>query len=410
MTEEKLPATVKGLSLVSFFNDIASEMIYPLLPAFLTGTLGASAVSLGALDGAADLTSAGLKWVTGRLSDRPGWRKPLILVGYGTAVLVRPLIAVANAAWQVIGFRVIDRVGKGLRTAPRDAMLAESTPPALHGRAFGFHSAADHLGAMLGSLTAWFVVSRGVEVRRVIGWSAAPGIIAVIVLAIVLKGQGKIAAGMGRETRDERRGMGDEPPRGANVSPLSSLVSRSFNTPIILLALLTLFRLPETLLLFRLQQLGVPVAVIPLAWAGLHVVRSSASYPAGRLNDRFGPDLLIGGSAALFAFCLCLLGKPLPEAGALAVFLLFGFFAALTEPAERALVAKLSPASLGKGFGVYHALTGFAALPAGVAFGWIYARSGPSDAIWLSAAGVGVMGVVWVVFRRSAAAPSTPAR
>lgn len=229
MTEEKLPATVKGLSLVSFFNDIASEMIYPLLPAFLTGTLGASAVSLGALDGAADLTSAGLKWVTGRLSDRPGWRKPLILVGYGTAVLVRPLIAVANAAWQVIGFRVIDRVGKGLRTAPRDAMLAESTPPALHGRAFGFHSAADHLGAMLGSLTAWFVVSRGVEVRRVIGWSAAPGIIAVIVLAIVLKGQGKIAAGMGRETRDERRATNSTKPspRGWGaflVSRLSFLV------------------------------------------------------------------------------------------------------------------------------------------------------------------------------------------
>jgi MFS family permease len=384
MTEEKLPTTVKGLSLVSFFNDIASEMIYPLLPAFLTGTLGASAVSLGALDGAADLTSAGLKWVTGQLADRPGWKKPLILVGYGTAVLVRPLIAVANAAWQVIGFRVIDRVGKGLRTAPRDAMLAESTPPALHGRAFGFHSAADHLGAMLGSLIAWYVVSRGVEVRTVIGWSAVPGVVAVVVLSVVLKGRGSRVASpvmakagpSGPVTRDPRPFM-----------------------PILLLALLTLFRLPETLLLFRLQQLGVPIAIIPLAWAGLHVVRSSASYPAGRLNDRIGPDLLIGVSAALFAFCLCLLGKPLTEFWALAVFLLFGFFAALTEPAERALVAKLSPASLGKGFGVYHALTGLAALPAGLTFGWIYAHSGPSDAIWLSGAGVGVMGLVWITTR-----------
>ena len=396
MTDQKLPATVKGLSLVSFFNDIASEMIYPLLPAFLTGTLGASAVSLGALDGAADLTSAGLKWITGYLADRPGWRRPLILVGYGTAVLVRPLIAVANAAWQVIGFRMIDRVGKGLRTAPRDAMLAESTPPALLGRAFGFHSAADHLGAMLGSLVAWYVVSQGVAVRTVIGWSAAPGILAVVVLAVVLKGT--------QRPRDEKRGTRDGSP-GESVSHPSSLVSRpAVTTPIVLLALLTLFRLPETLLLFRLQQLGVPIAVIPLAWAGLHVVRSSASYPAGRLNDRFGPDLLIGASAALFAFCLCLLGKPLTEFWALAVFLLFGLFAALTQPAERALVAKLSPASLGKGFGVYHGLTGFAALPAGLAFGWIYQRSGASDAIWLSGAGVGVMGLVWIWSRRAGVA------
>ena len=385
MTTEKLPSTVKGLSLVSFFNDIASEMIYPLLPAFLTSTLGAGPAMLGALDGAAELTSAALKWISGRLSDRPGWRKPLILVGYGTAVLVRPLLAVANSAWQVIGFRVIDRVGKGLRTAPRDAMLAESTPPELHGRAFGFHRAADHLGAMLGSLVAWYVVSRGVAVRTVIGWSAVPGIVAVVVLAIVLRG---------RESRVASPATATPGPNGPVTRD-----PRPF-APILLLALLTLFRLPEALLLFRLQQLGVPIATIPLVWAGLHVVRSSSSYPAGRLNDRFGSDVLIGAGAALFAFCLCLLGKPLPEMWAIGVFLLFGFFAALTEPAERALVAKLSPASLGKGFGVYHALTGFAALPAGLAFGWIYQQSGASDAIWLSGAGVGVMGIVWVTTRR----------
>jgi MFS family permease len=378
---------VKGLSLVSFFNDISSEMVYPLLPAFLTGTLGASATLLGALDGAAELTSAALKWISGRLSDRPGWRKPLILVGYGTAILIRPVISLATAAWQVVGFRVIDRVGKGLRTAPRDAMLAESTPPELHGRAFGFHRAADHLGAMLGSVVAWWAVSKGMEVRGVIGWSALPGIVAVVVLAAVLRGTGK-----GPESRVESsRADGTAAP--TLHSPLS--------TPVLLLALLTLFRLPEALLLFRLQELGVPIATIPLVWAGLHVVRSSASYPAGRLNDRIGPDLMIGAGAALFAFCLMLLGKPLPTGWAIGTFLLFGLFAALTESAERALVAKLSPATLGKGFGVYHALTGVAVLPAGILFGWIYQTSGASDALWLSGAGVGVMGVVWVVRRGS---------
>jgi MFS-type transporter involved in bile tolerance (Atg22 family) len=258
-------------------------------------------------------------------------------------------------------------------------MLAESTPPALHGRAFGFHSAADHLGAMLGSLTAWFVVSQGMAVRNVIGWSAAPGILAVVVLAVVLKGQGAIA---------ERERKRDEKRENA-VAALSA--------PIVMLALLTLFRLPETLLLFRLQQLGVPIATIPLLWAGLHVVRSAASYPAGALNDRIGSSALIGIGAALFAFCLCLLGKPLPIEWAVGVFLLFGLVAACTESSERALIARLSPATLGKGFGTYHALTGLAALPAGLMFGFIYQKSGASDALWLSAALVGMAGVLWLV-------------
>jgi MFS family permease len=184
----RLPPAVKGLSLVSLFNDFASEMVYPLLPAFVTRTLGGGAALLGLLDGAADLTSAVLKIVSGRLADRPRWRAPLILVGYLTAVLIRPVIAVANAAWQVVGFRVIDRIGKGIRTPPRDALIAEVTPPRLRGRAFGFHRGADHLGAVIGSLAAWYFLSRGIDVRRVIEWSVVPGVLAFLILAVVLRG------------------------------------------------------------------------------------------------------------------------------------------------------------------------------------------------------------------------------
>jgi MFS family permease len=379
---------VKGLSLVSFFNDISSEMIYPLLPAFLTRTLGAGATLLGGVDGAAQLASALLNWVSGRLSDRPGLRKPLILVGYGTAVLVRPLISTAITAWQVVGLRVLDRVGKGLRSAPRDALLAESTPPELHGRAFGMNRAADHAGAVLGALIGGWALTASVEVRHIIAWSAAPGLIAFVVLAVVLKG-----AKTSRELRVE------SPKADRSVSELSTLDSQ-LRTPVLLLALFALARLPELLVILRLQELGVSVALIPFAWAALHVIRSTASYPAGRLNDRFGPDLLIGAGAGVFALCLMLLGKPLPAALGLAVFVLLGLVAAFTEPAERALVAKLSPKGLGKGFGLYYALTGAAALPAGLLFGWIYEHQGASDALWLSGAGVGALGVTWIWLRR----------
>src|SRR3954462_9476535 len=144
-----VPPAVKGLSLVSLFNDFASEMVYPLLPAYVTRTLGGGALVLGLLDGASELTSSILKWVSGRLADRPGWRRPLILVGYATAVLVRPLIAVAGTAGEVVGFGVIDRVGKGIRPPPRDALIAAVTPEPQRGRAYGFHRGADHAGAVL---------------------------------------------------------------------------------------------------------------------------------------------------------------------------------------------------------------------------------------------------------------------
>ncbi|MGH7632034.1 MAG: MFS transporter, partial [Gemmatimonadales bacterium] len=277
-----IPRTVKGLSLVSFFNDIASEMVYPLLPAFVTGTLGAGPLALGVLDRAADLSSAVVKWLSGRLADRPGWRRPLILGGYLTAVLVRPLIAVASAAWQVIGFRVIDRVGKGLRTPPRDALIAQVTPAPLRGRAFGFHRAADHIGAVLGSVLAWVLLEAGADVPGVIGWSAAPGVAAVLVLAVVLP-------------REEQKRFGSSAP------PPADAAGKVFWAPVAALTLLAAMQIPEALLLLRLQERGVAVPLIPLVWGALHVARSAASYPGGRLADRVGARRTIAAGGTLFA-------------------------------------------------------------------------------------------------------------
>jgi len=372
-----VPGAVKGLSLVSLFNDFASEMVYPLLPAFVVGTLGGGALALGALDGAADLTSAALKVVSGRLADRPGWRKPLILLGYATAVLVRPLISAASAAWQVVGFRVVDRIGKGIRTPPRDALIAAVTPRAQRGRAFGFHRGADHFGAVLGSLAAWYCLVRGAEVRSVIAWSVAPGIIAFVVLALVLRGARAA-------------------PAPAPAAQDRDAAGRVFWAPVGALAALAFFRLPETLLLLRLQDRGVAVATIPLVWAGLHVVRSGSSYPGGWLSDHLGPRNAVAAGGALFAMVAAGLALELSPPVAIAAFLVLGLVAGLTESAERALVARLAPIRTGRGFGVYHALTGIMALPAGLLFGALYQGRGGPGALAASAAGMLLATVVWL--------------
>jgi MFS family permease len=376
-----LPPAVKGLSLVSLFNDFASEMVYPLLPAFVTGTLGGGAALLGLLDGAADLTSAVLKVVSGRLADRPRWRGPLILVGYLTAVLVRPLISIANAAWQVVGFRVIDRVGKGIRTPPRDALIAGLTPVRLRGRAFGFHRGADHLGAVIGSLAAWYFLSRGFEVRRVIGWSVLPGVVAFLILALVLRGA--------------RSSAPKVPGLKGSAGPVQA-EGPVFWAPVLALTALTFFRLPEALLLLRLQDTGVAVALVPLVWAGLHVVRSATSYPGGWLADHWGPRATVAVGGLVFAAVAGILGLHLTPAVAVATFLALGLVAGLTESAERSMIARLSPVRTGRGFGLYHALTGATALPAGLIFGWIYQSvSGPA-ALVASAAGMVAAVVLWL--------------
>ena len=389
--KDALPGPVKGLSLVSLFNDFASEMVYPVLPAFITGPLGGTALALGALDGAADLTAALVKWISGRLADRKGWTKPLILAGYGVAILIRPVIAVASAAWQVVGFRVIDRIGKGMRTPPRDAVLAAVTNPRQRGRAFGFNRAMDHLGAVLGSLAAWALLQAKVGVREVIGWSALPGVLAVLVLLVALRG----VSG-----------------RRSTVKAQHSTVTRdaagsAYWVPAGVLVLLTVARLPETLLLLRLQQLGVPLALIPLAWAALHVIRSSFSYPGGRLTDALGPGLTYSIGIAVYLGFASLFALQLGELAALVVFLCYGLVAGLTEPAERVVVSQLAPLRTGRGFGNYQAVAGLAALPAGIAFGALYKTAGGSAALMASAAVLGVAVIVWIVVARRFTAPAT---
>jgi MFS family permease len=371
-----IPPTVKGLALVSLFNDFSSEMVYPLLPAFVTGTLGAGPTLLAAVDGAAELAAAATKWISGELADRVRWRKPLIVAGYFSAILVRPLMGMTAAGWQVISLRALDRVGKGVRTPARDAMIADATPPEIRGRAFGFHRAADHFGSIPGSLLAWWLLSHTVDVRKVLAWSAAPGVLAGLVLLVVLR---------------------SAPVRPHAHSDAPAATGRTFWAPVIALALLTLARLPETLLLLRLSQLGIATALIPLVWAGLHVVRSGLSYPGGRLTDHLGPRSVVAAGGGLFAAGAALLGQALASATAVVVFLALGVVSALMEPAERTLVARLAPRRTGRAFGAYHALTGVAALPAALLLGAVYQDRGGGAALQLSATLVVAATIAWVM-------------
>jgi len=353
-------------------------MVYPLLPAFVTGVLGGGAVALGALDGAADAAAALVKLVAGRLADRPSRRGPLIVGGYFLAAAVRPVIALTAAAWQVVVLRVVDRLGKGLRTPPRDALIADVTPAPIIGRAFGLQRGLDHVGAVIGPLVAWLLLSRHADVRTVILASIVPGVLVLAIATWAVKGG------------EGRRGAAE-----ANISSPPSAALRRPSPPVIAIALFYLLRMPETLMILRAQQLGIAVALIPLLWAALHVIRSSTSFVGGALSDRIGPSrtMWIGwlsyvALAAGFAFAT----SPLT---AWVLFLALGIVAGLTESPERALVSAATGGRHGSGFGVYHALTGVAALVGGVALGLVFQRVSGATAFTVSAVGALGLVILW---------------
>ena len=284
---------VLALAAVSFLTDASSEIIAPLLPLFLVGTLGASVSMVGIIEGGAEALASLLKLASGWWSDRVSRRKPLLVAGYTIASLVRPLVAITQSASQVLAIRLADRIGKGIRGAPRDALLAASTPLAFRGRAFGFHRAADHAGAVVGPLIALTCLQwLGMPVRQVFWVAAIPGALAVVVAIAFVREQ--------RESREQRSPREIAPPPVPPVPPPNAL-PRAFWITMFPILLFTLGNSTDAFLLLRASQLGVPTALIPLVWVLLHVVKSSASTPAGALSDRVGRRPLIVAGWALYA-------------------------------------------------------------------------------------------------------------
>ena len=391
-----LPRQVKLFGAVSLLNDFASEMVYPLLPAFITGVLGGGAAAIGALDGAADAAAAAVKLGAGKLSDHPRRRGPLIVIGYLIAVVIRPVIAVTAAAWQVIGLRVVDRLGKGMRGPPRDALIADVTPREQHGRAFGLQRGLDHVGAILGPLVAWGLLSAGAEVRTVILASIVPGVLVLVLASWAV--------------RDDKRR--DTAWNGVVSEPLGTesghAVSRSFTQfPVLAISFFYLLRMPEALIILHAQRLGVAIALIPLLWAGVHVIKSGSSFVGGALSDRIGPSrtMWLGwASYVLLAAGMAVASGPL---AAWVLFLAIGVVAGLTESPERSLVAALAGPKTGSGFGVYHAATGVAALIGGVGLGLLFQQTTGARAFLVSAALGLVLVLLWPFVARG---PKVPPR
>jgi MFS family permease len=376
----KLAGVIKGnvlwLGIVSLLTDLSSEMIYPLLPFFLTQSLGAGPAFLGVVEGGAEATASLLKLASGWFSDRVGRRKPLVLLGYGMASVARPLIALATLPWHVMTIRFTDRVGKGIRTAPRDVLLADAVEPAQRGAAFGFHRGADHAGAVLGPLlaSALLLAAPG-NYRLVFALAALPAAASVIVLW--LKVREATTAAPSPKTTPQFEGFGGLPPALRNF--------------VLIVAIFTLGNATDAFLLLRAQQLGVPIALIPALWAALHVSKMVWSVPGGMLADRMGARRAILGGWLLYVGVYTSFAFATSPWHVWGLFIVYGLFYGLTEAPEKALVAALAqPARKGAAFGAYHFAVGIAVLPASVIFGVLWQQFSARTAL-LTGAGIGAI-------------------
>ena len=367
----RVPVAVRWFGVASLMTDAAGELIYPLLPLFLTSVLGGTAAFVGVIEGVAESTSAILKLVSGKISDRVAHRKPLVLLGYGLTSVVRPLIALAGSQWVVLLIRFFDRAGKGIRGSPRDAMVADVTPRGARGGAYGFHQAMDNAGAVLGPLIGFVLVGTlHVGLRAAFAWTAIPGALAVAALLAVRE------APRGESKTKKKEVRTDAP---ATTGPLVRYL--------IVLGLFTLGNASDAFLLLRAAQVlhpGVKLGAASLAdptllllWCVHNAVKALLSYRGGRLSDRYGHRVAIGAGWAVYAVIYLAFGFADAAWEMWALFAAYGLYYSLVEGAEKALVAELIPENRrGSGFGWYNAVIGALSLPASALFGALFSAYG----------------------------------
>jgi len=395
-----LPRVVWLLGLASLLNDVSSEAIFPLLPIFLA-QLGAPMRYLGLIEGSADALASAIKLGAGRLSDR-GPRRLMVTGGYTLPALARAAIALAVAPWHVLAARLVDRAGKGVRSGPRDAMLADAVLPSERGRAFGLNRSMDHLGAAVGPLIASALVALGVGLRPTFVVAAVLGLGAPIVLFFRLRDGAHVAR-----------------PEDAAAPTAGPLLRPGFAAYLAVCVLFALGNSSDAFLLVRAREVGWLPQYLPLLWLFHHLVKSAAALPGGALSDRHSRAVVVSAGWAAYALTYVGFGFATARWQIVVLFLAYALYHGLAEGAERAIIADLAErGGRGRAFGLYHGFAGVAALPAGLATGLIWDRWGARWALGLNAACAGLAAVLlfWLAFagplRRSlvlAVAPN-PAR
>jgi MFS family permease len=374
----ELPRNVVAISVVSLLNDVSSEIIYPLLPIFLTSTLGASAKAIGIIEGLAESVSSLLKLFSGYISDRLRRRKWLVVVGYALATFARPLLSFANNWHQVLAIRLSDRVGKGIRTSPRDAMIADNVSPEKRGIAFGFHRAMDHSGAVIGPLlgygAVYFLATNASSITHseftiIFLLASIPGLMAVLV-AIFFIGEKRVPK-----------------PSSAEVPKLSLRgFDRNFKRFLVVLGLFTLSNSADSFLILRARETGISIAAIPLLWSAHHGSKVLSSLWGGDLSDRLGRKRLIVSGWILYAAVYAGFAFATQAVSIWVLFLIYGIYFGLAEGAEKALVADLvRPDQRGTAYGLYNLAVGLTVFPASLLMGTIWDWKGPATAFLVSA-------------------------
>ena len=393
-----IPRPVWLLGWVSLATDAASEAIYSLLPFFLTHVLGATAVSLGIVEGASEAANSLLKIVSGRLADRSRGKRWLVLAGYTLSSVARPFIAVTTTWAQLFTVRVLDRVGKGVRGAPRDAMLAAWATPATRGKVYGFHQGMDNFGAVIGPVLATiFLLLWPGQYRALFAATIVPGAIAVALIFLVPDD----AAGGARVEAAVTSGFGESNASGQAPLP------RRFHLFIGVLALFMLGNSTDAFLLLRLTDAAGGPQFVPLMWAGLHIVKAAVSIVGGSWSDRIGRRAVIAGGWLVYAVVYAGFARSTTLPALLAWFLVYGFYYGFAEGTEKALVADLAPPSRrGTAFGIYNAVTGLGALTASVVFGVVWKLWGAPAAFGVGA----TLAVIATALLFLVVSPQAPAR
>ncbi len=367
----RLPPNVWLIGVISLLNDTASDMLYPLIPLYLSSVLMSGPKALGIIEGIAEATSSILKLVSGVLVDKTSHTKPWIVWGYGLAGFSRPLLAIATSWVGVLGIRILDRIGKGLRSSPRDALLAASVAPEHRGLAFGLHRSMDNAGAVLGPLLAALLLGYGFKIRDLFPISIIPALLCL---------------GLSLLIREPRNTLAEV--RRSKFSWNLQNLPTNFKHYLLAVVVFNLGNSSNMFLLLRAKELGLPEAQVPLAWATISAIATIFGTPLSALSDKFGRirSIATGWLAyGLFYLCLGFLapGNPILLFG---LFAFYGLFLAATEGVEKALIADLAPSNLlGTAYGWFNLASGVMLLPASIVFGWLYESAGATVAFGFSA-------------------------